>query len=96
MTRQATRDIDEVWGRIEAHAGETFRQIRGGEFTYTATSSYISPDRTSQHIPKAHFERALAMVQLTDTVPLQDLRGPSYIYAVLIAASGGATGEPGY
>ncbi len=79
-----TPNTDEVWRRIEAHAGETFHQIRGGEFTYTATSSYISPDRTSQHIPKAHFERALAMVPLSDTVPLQNLRGPSYIYAVLM------------
>src|SRR5438067_304493 len=26
--------IDVVWRRIEAHAGETFRQVRGGEFTY--------------------------------------------------------------
>ncbi len=84
MIGRSTPDIDEVWWRIDAHAGETFRQIRGGEFTYTATSSYISLDRTRQNIPKAHFEKALAVVPLSDTVPLQDLRGPSYIYAVLM------------
>ncbi len=84
MNRRSTPSIDEVWRRIEAHAGETFRQIRGGEFMYTATSSYISPDRTSQNIPKAHFEKALELVPLSDTVQLQDLRGPSYIYALLM------------
>ncbi len=84
MIGRPAPNVDEVWRRIEAHTGRTFRQIRGGEFTYTATSSYISPDRTHQNIPKAHFEKALAMVPLSDTVPLHDLRGPSYIYAVLM------------
>ncbi len=84
MIGRPSPNVDEVWRRIEAHTGQTFRQIRGGEFTYTATSSYISLDRTRQNIPKAHSEKALAMVPLSDTVPLQDLRGPSYIYAVLM------------
>lgn len=76
--------IDAVWMRIANSEGETFQQIRGGEFTYVAESSHIKPDRTNQQIPRAHFEEALGLVPLENTVPVQHLRGPSYIYAVLM------------
>lgn len=75
---------DELWRRIAVHSGETFTQIRGGTFTYRITSSAIIPDRTNQNIPKAHFERALELLPLQDTTPIQHLRGPSYIYAILM------------
>lgn len=76
--------IDAIWQRISAHAGETFQQIRGGEFTYIAESSHIKPNRTNQQIPRAHFEEALGLVSLENTRPVQHLRGPSYIFAVLM------------
>jgi hypothetical protein len=41
-------------------------------------------DRTKQNIAKAHFAEALAYVPLRNTVPVQHLRGPSYIYAILM------------
>jgi hypothetical protein len=76
--------IDTIWQRISAHAGETFQQIRGGEFTYVGESSHIKPDRTNQQIPRGHFEEALGLVPLENAVPVQHLRGPSYIFAVLM------------
>lgn len=77
--------IDEVWSRIEAHAGENFYQIRGREFTYIISGGHVIPDRTRQQIPKSHFEKALEYVPLENTIPLQkNLRGPSYIYAILM------------
>ena len=76
--------IDELWRRIVAHSGETFTQIRGGTFTYRMTNSAIIPDRTNQNIPKAHFKKALELVPLQDTTCVQHLRGPSYIYAILM------------
>jgi hypothetical protein len=76
--------FDTIWSRIRAHEGETFRQIRGGEFTYVVTGSAIVPDRTNQSIPRAHLAEAARMLPLTSTVPVQHLRGPSYIYAVLM------------
>jgi len=77
--------IDELWFRIEAHAGERFYQIRGGEFTYVVYGGHVIPDRTSQQIPKSHFEKALDYIPLKNTVPLQKkLRGPSFIYAILM------------
>lgn len=77
-------DIDEVWSRITAHTGEKFYQIRGGEFTYEVSGGHVHPDRTKQQIPKSHFEEALGYVPLENTIPVQHLRGPSYIYAILM------------
>lgn len=76
--------FETVWARIRAHAGETFRQIRGGQFHYTAVGAAVVPDRTRQNIPQSHFREALGLVPLRDTVQVQHLRGPSYIYAILM------------
>ena len=76
--------IDPVWERIEALAGQEFHMIRGAEFHYEVNSGHVLPDRTNQQIPKSHFEKALAFVPLADTTAIQDLRGPSFIYAILM------------
>ena len=73
-----------VWARIEAHAGETFRQIRGGEFVYEIHGNSLIPDRTNHQLPKSHFEEAFKLAPLKDTVQVQHLRGPSYLYAILM------------
>lgn len=78
-------DPELVWRRIVAHAGETFQQIRGKAFKYAVTGggATIEPSTTRWKIPKSHIIRALEFVPLVNTVPLQSLMGPSYIYAVL-------------
>jgi hypothetical protein len=76
-------DIDAVWRRIEAHAGETFRQVRGGEFTYRVEGGCVRPDRTSRNLARSQFARALDRSPLTSTSQLQDLQGPSYLFAIL-------------
>ncbi len=76
--------VDEVWRRIEMAAGQTFRQRRGGEFTYEVRGRSLIPDRTNRVLPRSDFERALGMVPLENTVPLQSLQGPSYLYAILM------------
>jgi hypothetical protein len=35
--------FEQAWGRIESHAGETFQQKRGGEFTYRIESGCVRP-----------------------------------------------------
>jgi hypothetical protein len=78
-------DINEVWSRIKKHAGETFVQIKGAEFTYWVEGNHVYVDRTKQRIPKSNFEKALAFVPLKNTVPLQEkFRGPSFIFAILM------------
>lgn len=76
--------IDTVWARITARAGEQFRQIRGKSFTYEVRGSSVVPEGINQNIPRADFEKALELLPLDNTVPVQNLRGPSYIYAILM------------
>jgi hypothetical protein len=81
---RSSANIDVVFARIEHYSGQTFRQIKGGEFKYRVESDYVVPDRTNQRIAKSQFAKALEFLPLTDTVPLQHLRGPSYIFAILM------------
>ena len=76
-------DINEVWTRIIAHQGETFRQIRGQEFTYTVKGNVLRPSTTNRNIPRSHFEKALDRMPLHGPGKINDLQGPSYIYAIL-------------
>ena len=76
--------MDVLWSRIKAHEGEKFIQIRGGEFTYAVSGAAVIPDRTNQNIPRAHFEEAIGLLPLSNTVPVQHLRGPFYIFAILM------------
>jgi hypothetical protein len=76
--------MDEVWVRIETHAGEAFRQIRGREFTYSVVGNAVKPSTTDRILGRSQFEKALDQVPLTITVPLQQLQGPSYLYAILM------------
>ena len=76
--------IDTVWARIKALEGQTFRQIRGKEFTYSVVGSAVVPEGINQNIPRAHFEKALELLPLVDTTAVQHLRGPSYVFAILM------------
>jgi hypothetical protein len=76
--------FERIWQRIEAHAGERFVQIRGGEFTYEVHSGCVWPDRTNRALARSQFEQAFALMPVENTVPLQRLQGPSYLYAILM------------
>jgi hypothetical protein len=77
-------NFETIWSRIKVHAGETFTQIRGGKFTYEIVGDSIIPNRTNRLLPKSHFEKAFHLVPLKNTVPIQHLQGPSYLYAILM------------
>jgi len=77
-------DVEDIWRRVKVHAEEQFPMIRGGLLRYKVKHEHVVPDRTSQRIPKSHFLKALNFVPLPNTVPIQDLRGPSYIFAILM------------
>jgi len=79
------KNIEKIWVRIKKHQGEKFYLIKRAEFSYFVYGGHVIPDRTNQQIPKSHFERALELVPLFNTTPLQKkFRGPSYIYAILM------------
>jgi hypothetical protein len=75
-----------VWARIEVLQGQSFTQLRGGEFTYEVRSGCVAPARTNRLIPRGQFKKAWEMVPLESAGPVQSLQGPSYIYAILMDA----------
>ena len=76
--------FETIWQRIKRHAGKDFQQIRGGKFTYRVSSNTVYLGRTNQNLPKVYFKEASKLIPLKNTVPVQHLRGPSYIYAILM------------
>ena len=76
--------IDTIWERIDALQGEEFHQIRGKSFSYRLVGASVRPSTTNRLIPRSDFEEALDCVPLANTVAVQHLQGPSYIYAILM------------
>lgn len=76
--------IEQVWQRIVDHEGKRFKQIRGKEFTYRIAGQGAVLSTTNQTLPKSVFAQALERMPVRSTTPLQDLRGPSYLYAILM------------
>ncbi len=76
--------IQLVWQRIKDHEGEIFYQKRGGEFTYTVKGNTLHLSRTNRSVSRPTFEKALRYVPLENTVPIQKLQAPSYLYAILM------------
>lgn len=76
--------IDTVWKRIKDNESEIFHQIRGKPYTYEIVSDALIPLGINQQIGKSEFNKALPLLPLTNTVSIQHLRGPSYIYSILM------------
>lgn len=62
--------------------GECFNQIRGQSFTYQVKGNYIIPSTTDYNIPIKDILEGYNRKPI-DTTELQDLRGPSYVYAIV-------------
>jgi hypothetical protein len=77
-------DIDAVWERIRHHSDETFYQVRGKSFTYSIRGNSLKPDRTNRQLTQSQFAKALERLPVSGPGALQDLQGPSYIYAILM------------
>lgn len=79
----APGEFDAIWDRIVAAQGERFHQKTGKAFTYVVHSGAVLPDTTNRQIPRSHFEQASRRRPLDGPGRLQDLQGPSYLYAIL-------------
>ncbi len=75
--------FEDVWKRIVACEGAVFRQLRGKEFRYRVTGGSVVPTTTNRQLAKSHFARAYERLPVSGPGELQDLQGPSYLYAIL-------------
>jgi hypothetical protein len=85
MTTQDTQpsDFDDVWSRIVSLDGATFHQKSGKSFSYTARSGCVVPNTTNRLLPRSHFAEAYRRLPTSGPGALQDLQGPSYLWAIL-------------
>ena len=78
-------DIERIWSNVKRNEGEVFRQIKGKEFSYKVNNSgnsiYLST--TNQAITKNLLAQAVELMPFSSTAPLQHLRAPSYLFALL-------------
>ncbi|GAA0741498.1 NARF domain-containing protein [Clostridium oceanicum] len=74
---------DTVMKILIKHQGEEFFQKRGQAFTYEIKGKYIVPSTTNYNIPISDIVKGLKKGVVTTTTQLQELRGPSYIYAFI-------------
>lgn len=72
-----------VWNKIVSHEGQVFTQIRGKEFTYRIVGNSIIPSTTNRNIHMNQFEKAYELMPLKNTSTIQNLQGPSYLFAIL-------------
>jgi hypothetical protein len=75
--------LDELWDRIAGHEGQTFRLVRGREFTYEVKPGAVYPSTVNRHMSRGQFEKALARTPLTKTTDVHDLQVPSYLFALM-------------
>ncbi len=72
-----------IWERLEKFQGCEFVQIKGQLFTYEIDGNYLIPNTTNIRIHKNQFAKALEYCPLDNTMPIQNLIAPSYLFALL-------------
>lgn len=77
------KPFDQIWNAISKYQDSSFHQLRGKAFTYKLIRNSVIPNTTNITIPRSHFEKAWGRMPVTGPGALQDLRGPSYLFAIL-------------
>lgn len=80
--------IDEVWARIERHAGRPFRTVTELEFTYRVPGAYLRITREGREVNRSlsrtNFARALASMPADRPSDIKDRQGSAYTWAILM------------
>ena len=87
----ATVTFDTVWHRIRTYEGMTFATKTGLSFDYEiegSTALWVNRDgrKVDQRIPKSVFRTAFERMPLENTSAVNDLRGSSYVYGIMMNA----------
>ena len=91
-------DFNSIWERITRLAGAEFHTKTGKPFSYDIAGNAVALRNTPRSLPRSHFQRALDRAPLTGPGQLQDLQGPSYLFAILtdprVSSSGSVAQAP--
>ncbi len=77
------RDFETVWRSIVALQGQTFRLKRGQPFRYVVSGNSVVPTTTNRQLGRSQFMRAFGRLPVQGPGELNDLQGPSYLFAIL-------------
>ncbi|SUY32093.1 Uncharacterised protein [Cytobacillus firmus] len=72
--------IDKIWERIKQCEGDTFKQIRGKEFTYSVEGNYVYLNTTERSISKNEFAKALKTGPSGKYSSTSEISSPLLIY----------------
>jgi hypothetical protein len=79
--------FERVWRSITTHAGEGFRTVKGLPFCYRLAGDSVWIERDGRAInrvlAKSEFQKAWKRLPVSGPGELQDLQGPSYVFAIL-------------
>jgi hypothetical protein len=77
-------NVDEVWARIRAHAGQEFHTATGLPFTYEVPGNYLRVDRTTRNLSRTNFSKAIEQMPTEGPGQLRGRQGASYTWAILM------------
>ena len=80
--------FDEVWGRIENHAGQTFRTATGLPFTYQVPGAILQVTRDGRKINRSlsrtNFQKASESMPAAKPSDIKESQGSAYTWAILM------------
>ena len=78
-------DIEKVWNNIKSHEGETFRTVRGIEFTHVVVEDYILINNDKKRrITKDSIKTAITINNPSSSkIQKQGIWGPSYVWGII-------------
>lgn len=76
--------FEATWQRVQELSGQTFLTVRGKQFSYKANGRGVAMNTTNRVLPRSDFQKAFERFPVSGPGALQDLQGPSYIYAILM------------
>lgn len=77
--------IETIWNNIKLHEGETFRTVRGIEYTYVVVEDYILiNDNKKRRITRDSIETAMTIKNPSPSkIKRSGIWGPSYVYGII-------------
>jgi hypothetical protein len=71
-------NIDGVWARIRACAGQEFRTITGLAFTYEVPGNYLRVHGVNRNLSRTNFAKAMELMPANGPGQLAGRQGASY------------------
>jgi hypothetical protein len=77
--------FEEIWAKIQQHAGETFYLLGGRTFTYEVRADQLQPSTSERSIARSDFERVHAMGEIPNQRSLKSMgfADAPFIFSIL-------------